>query len=666
MRPERVIGFLGFLLAGTLASASPIQIQLQPQTSVSVADQRSTITINATLFTSGGSLVPDGTQVIFSASNGTFRDQIRTTTQGRVQAVLVSPGTPGTCVVTATAPQYGAVSTTEIEFFSDRSLLDTAKEYIEVYSPGYLSYGTKMKVMTASAPDKGIHLRYREIEIDADDLQLDVPNYEVRAKRAHVKMGKLDFETTDLYLKLNSRKGYAYSHFEGPTLVGLKPYGPWLKPVVEDRDHYGFATFTSSGFKPAETTANEDQLFTFSSVSDEETTLIQAKKAVAFPRKEVQFQNATIIVGGAKALKLPLYRDSMGSSGTFTDQIVSINDNRLAVNYPYFLSLKPGQSSILRFRTGENYGRGIGGSGRVSLDYELNWNKGDNMDGGLVFSGIARKDWNLALRQYLRFKDDTTLYANVEMPASRSLFGNATLSRQFKGFGISLTGLANHSFTGPRFDTRSISLVAESNAIKAGKLPFRFYFGIDANTQSTSNSISGPLRQDGVGVAMRGQLVQQRLDKNSTFNANFRVVRNFAGTEQPLGVTGSATISRAINRYANLLLSYDYNNDGFNSRFLGQHSLNLNANIDVGNFHFSGYALRSLDVERLTYFFDTSYRFSQRWSLMYSHTFSDFLGDSTLEYYPTIAYDLGGRQIGLTWSNRTKRFGIQFLGVPLN
>jgi len=666
MKSRPFLALFGLLTLSAAAFGVGAQIQLLPQTSVSVADSRSTVTINATIYTASGNLVPDGTQVVFSASNGSIRDQIVTTQQGRVRAVLVAPGTPGTCIVTATAAAYGAVSTTEIEFFSDRSLLDTAKEYIEVYAPGDLSYASKAKVITASAPDQGIHLRYREVEIDADDLQLNVPTYEVRAKHAHVKMGKIDFETPNLYIKLNARKGYAYGHFQGPTLVGLKPYGPWMKPIVEPKDHFGFAALTPAGLKAPDLGANEDYAFTFASLQDDETTVIQAKKAIAFPRKEVQFQQATIFVGGAKALKLPLYRDAMNSNQSYTEQIVSVNNNQLSVNYPYYLSLKPGTSSLLRFRTGDTYGRTSSGTGRVSLDYELNWNKGDNVDGGLVFSGIARKDWNLALRQYVRMNDGTTLYANVEVPASRALFGSASLSRQFKGFGLSLNGIANHSFTGPRFDTKSVSLAAESNAIKAGSLPFRLYFGVAANTQSTSNSVSGPLHQDALGVAMRAQLVQQRLDRNSSLNANFRIVRNLTGSEQPLGITGSATISRAINRNANILLTYDYNNDGFNSKILGQHSLNLNANVDVGKLHFSGYALRSLDVNRLTYFFDASYRFSQRWSFLYSHTFSAFLGDSFLEYYPTLAYDIGGRQIGLTWNNRTKRLGFQFLGVPLN
>lgn len=665
LRPLTAI--LGLICTAGVACASGAQIQLVPQTSVSVADQRSTVTINTTVFTPSGGLVPDGTQVTFSASGGaTLRDTVVTTVQGRARAVLVAPGVAGTSVVTATAPAYGAVSTTEIEFFSDRSLLDSAKEYIEVYAPGSMSYGPQTKVIMASAPDHGIHLRYREISIEADDLQLEVRTYEVRAKHAHVKMGKQEFETTDLYLKLNARKGYAYGHFSGPTVVGIKPFGPWFKAVVEPRDHFGFAGITSAGFHVPEANVVEDDVFTFKSLSEVESTVIQAKKAIAFPRKEVQFQDAVLTVGGAKAMKLALYRDSMGGSAGVTDQIVSVTDNHLSVNYPYYLTLKPGEMSLLRFRTGQSYGRGIGSTNRVSLDYELNWNKGDNMDGGFVFSGLARKDWNIQVRQYLRFKDDTTLYANLEVPAAKGLFGTTSLNRQFKGFGVSLGANANQTLHGPRFDNKQVALNVETDPIKTGKFPARLYWGMQASYNQSTNDITGTHSENGAGLEVRSQLLPQHLDKNSTFNMGVRVLRTFAGTQQPLVMTASASVTRSINRNANILLTYDYNNDGFNSRLVGMHSLNLNANLDVGKFHFSGYALRSLDADRLTYFFDSSYRFGARWSLMYSHTFSEFLGERSLEYYPTLAYDIGGRQIGLTWSNRTKRFGIQLLGASLN
>jgi hypothetical protein len=61
-----------------------------------------------------------------------------------------------------------------------------------------------------------------------------------------------------------------------------------------------------------------------------------------------------------------------------------------------------------------------------------------------------------------------------------------------------------------------------------------------------------------------------------------------------------------------------------------------------------------------------NYRISGLWRLMGSYTFDKYLTDSYLDYNATIAYRLGIRELGLTWSARTKRFGIQVFGATLN
>src|SRR6185369_3811759 len=109
------------------------------------------------------------------------------------------------------------------------------------------------------------------------------------------------------------------------------------------------------------------------------------------------------LVGGVKVLKMPLYSVSLTNGASLvTDQIIQVNDNQLAVDYPYYLSLKPGETSALRLRTGERYGRGTGVSRGIFLDYELGWNRGDEMVGGLTVSNIARQDWSIGLKQFLR------------------------------------------------------------------------------------------------------------------------------------------------------------------------------------------------------------------------------------------------------------------------
>lgn len=643
--------------------ASTAQIRLTPDAIASVADQRSTITVTALVLTPGGSPVPDGTQVVFSSTHGTFRDEVIQTIQGRARAVLIAPGTPGTATITARSYSPAATTTCEIEFFSDRSLLSAAREYVEVFSPGTMVYSPERTILTASAPGKGVRLRYRDIEIDADDLQLMVPTMEVRAKRAELRIGKEIFEVGELYFKLAARRGTAFTRYRGPVVTGVRPLPNWIGAITEEKELYGDAEITSSGTRPLSPSSPVPD-YTFLDTS-ESASLIQAKRVVAFPRREIQFQDAQMIVGGVKVVRLPLYKAPVYSGAQLvTDQIININDNTLAVNYPHYLSLKPGLTSLLRFRTGESYGRGLGASTGAFLDYELSWNRGDDFDGGLVVSGIARRDYSVALRQAIRFSDDTQLNAAVEVPAGKSFFGNVNLRRPFRGFDVNILGSTTRTLSGARFEQQLLSLTADTNPVRAGRLPLRVSFGVGATSSSfTSDFMSS--KQQSVGLSLNGRLIQQNIDKVTNLNGDFRLTRNLQGNAKPLALRGSLLLSRQLSSVSGLQLQYDYLNDGFGSRFLGTHRLGLRANYNANGLDLGFSASRSLDVERLDYMADLSYRFSPQWRFSYQHTFSQYLGLNDFDYVPTLWYNLGGRDFGLSWSSRTRRLGIQLFGAGL-
>src|SRR5262249_1438622 len=147
------------------------------------------------------------------------------------------------------------------------------------------------------------------------------------------------------------------------------------------------------------------------------------------------FQKAELLVDGEKTLKFPLFEYNLnGGTPIITDQIVNVNDSRVEVNYPHYLSLKPGQTSLLRFRTGETYGRCTFATGGTFMDYELHWNRGDQMDGGVTVSGLARKDYSVRLNQSFRFDGRSNAYAQIETPSFNSVFGSLGYSRQLNGF----------------------------------------------------------------------------------------------------------------------------------------------------------------------------------------------------------------------------------------
>ncbi len=660
---KKVLAVMTVLAAVCMAHAdATLRIDCFP--SVSVADGRSTVTVNANVYDNSGRAVPDGTQVVFTTTLGSFRSPVVSTANGLAQAILVAGSIPGTAKITATALAFNAVSTQEFEFVGDRTMLSTAKEYIEVTAPNYLMYSMDQRIMGAAGPNKGVTLRYRDIEIEADDLQVNVSSYEVRARKAHMKVGKVDQYFDELYFVLNQRKGFGTTTFEGE-VVEFAGGSPFLVPVKSKKTRYGIAEI--SGGSVHEPIHNYNvEMFTFEELI-ESTSGVAAKKATIFPRKHIQFQKADIYIGTTKVASLPLYQLPVyAQTPLVTDQIVNVNDNQLSVNYPHYLSLKPGLTSLLRFRTGEKYGRNGGVSHGAFLDYELSWNRGDDMEGSLIVTGLARNDWGLGLRQYLRIDDRTVASAQIEFPAHRSMYGSASFSRQFDGFQLSMSASHSRSLQGTKFANQSYQMVLEKDATKLGELPFRLYYGLTA-TSFTSDSLGGKINQSAVGMRLRAQMIPQILDSHTMMNASFAATKQQGhNTLSGIGYSADMSISRRLGPGSSALLGYSFADDGFTSSIVGKHSLNLQGYMERGRTYLSLFGSSGLDVDRFSFFADASYRVSGLWRLTYSYTFNRYVGDSYLENILGLNYRLGFREIGFTWSTKTKRLGFQVLGAQIN
>ena len=180
--------FLGivftFLLLAQSGEAQNAAIRLDTFPSVALADGHSAISLTVEVRTSNGSRVPDGTRVVLSSSLGSIRDNVVTTVKGVARTTLTSSSIPGTAKVTANAVGYNANSILEVEFVQNRELLSSAKEYVEIVGKGYVVYSPEKRIVGAAAKQERIHLRYRDIDLEADDLQLNVAANEVRARNA--------------------------------------------------------------------------------------------------------------------------------------------------------------------------------------------------------------------------------------------------------------------------------------------------------------------------------------------------------------------------------------------------------------------------------------------------------------------------------------------------
>ena len=67
----------------------------------------------------------------------------------------------------------------------------------------------------------------------------------------------------------------------------------------------------------------------------------------------------------------------------------------------------------------------------------------------------------------------------------------------------------------------------------------------------------------------------------------------------------------------------------------------------------------------MTLMADLGFSLSNLWRLSYTYTLDRYVGSTYVDYMVALGYRLGIREIGLTYSNRTKRLGIQILGTGI-
>lgn len=658
---------LSVVLAGlfALAAADNAVVVLSSFPTAAVADGRSTVTLKAEVRDTAGRLVPDGTRVVFTTNSGVVREPVVSTKAGIARTVLVAPSNAGVAQIVANVLNYNATTTFEFEFVRDRSLLSSATEYIEVVAPNDLVYSMDYRTIGASGLGRKAVLRYRDIEVRADDLQLNIGTLELRAKNAALKWGAVDSSFGQLYLKLSTRTGFGTTTYTTAERK-IVPVGRLFQFVEgAEREAFGTRELSASGLKKPESDQPQNA-YEFAEIS-ESTQMIGAKKAVVYQGREIQFHKADIFVSGAKVLSVPLFQLPTHSSRRLVmDDILNVANNSLSINYPYYLSLKPGQTSLLRFRTGQLAGRGVAVNRGIFLDYELNWNKGDDMRGDISVQGIGRSDWGIAASQSFRFGDSTTLDAQIELPSHRSVFGNVAMNRQFSGFQVNLNANTNHSIAGTPFSGRQASLSVEAEPISIKGLPIRFGYGVSANHDQFS-AIDSTYEQNTLGMNTRFFTPLISLGRKTSFNGDLSISK-LVGSSAPGGLSyiGSLGLSHRVSNEAFMLLTYNYFDNGFSSGVTGRHLLGLRSQFGSGPFWLQLQATKGLDVDRTGYLVDASYRLNNALRLSYSYTYDRFFGQGFTDYNIVLGYRLGFREFGIVWSHSTKRLGIQYLGTSFN
>lgn len=636
-------------------------IRLTTMESIAIADGRKAVTITAIVTDQAGRNVPDGTIIRFESDLGQFKTPSVATINGLARAFLTAPAFAGTAHVTASAfPAINAKAEISVEFVSDKSLLESAKDYIEIVAPKYMMYSTELRTVEAAGEGQEVQVRYRDIEIDADHVQVNLPMYEVRARKATLRIGNQERVFDQLYIRLNIRYGVGTTVYEddSPRVYQQPPY-VWVEQ--EKRARLGTMQIASGEFLPYTNPVQPGQ-FTFANLSNS-VSLISAKKAIAYPSREIQFHRAELMVGGAKVMKLPLFQISaVTNSPIVTDQFVNVTNNQLAIDYPHYLTLKPGQTALLRFRSGTRYGGGIGAARGTSLDYELHWNRGTESRGGLTVSGLLRNDWGVGVNHNLKLDDRSSASAQIDLPAHSSVFGTAQINRQFDGFNANATASIGKTLKGTPYQNQQLFASFDKDPTRVGKLPFSLEYGVTAS-QIEYRSEANSAFQSSVGLNSRLRMDTLAIGKASTLSAALNLGHRM-GHNVKSGLTTGVTTSYStrLSGSSSITMTYDYLDDGFTAGILGRHRLSLQSYYNTGSIGIRFFGSKSLDLDRLNAAADMRLRLAD-WRIGMGFSLDQYLGSRFSDHSFLIGYRIGFREVGLSWSARTKRVGIELLGA---
>ena len=636
-------------------------IRLSAFPDLAVADARSTITVTAEVRANSGRPATNGTQVVFQTSLGHFQQSVVTTTDGIARAVLVAGGSPGTAKITASAISLAATATSEVDFVTDRSELSSANSYVEIAAPLVLRYDVDNQIVAASGASHAVTILLGKATIQTDDMQFNVASQELKARRAKVsiKGHTYDFSVLDLYVYSHKAVGTTSYTSAAASAVHVRHV---VIPYVHSQRRMGLMQLKPSGELEPITADTPAPNFTFADMPDTDSVIL-AKRAVVFPGREIQFQRAQLTVSGTRLMSVPLYSLNLTTgAGSLGDQILTMNNSRVGVNYPYYLNLTPGFTSLLRFTTGQPYGRTLTGNSAALLNYEMTWSKADGTEGGVTLTGINRPDWSLDARHSLHFEDGSSVTALLSSPERRSVFGSIGYNKPLKGFQFSLNANGNHALVGPRSDMRTASAVLESDPHKVHKMPLTLYYGLTA-TDSQTSFIAQSQHLQTTGLRLRGNFDTFHLDKVTDLNASFSLNQQW-GTRNGLATYASVGLARQM-RWGAVALNYDYAADDTLASIAsgGKQRLSLDTNYGVGRTNLHLFGSRSLDANWFSFYSDLSYQMSGLYTLSAGYTLDKYLSDQSLDYDLMLSYRIGIREVGLVWSKRTNKIGFEILGA---
>lgn len=436
-------------------------IKLEADRKQLLADGKSAATLTARVYDGRGGAVRDGTLVRFSTTAGRLETESVAVQNGVARVRLIAGNLPASAIVTANVDGEGAAvpQTIVIAFGSDPDAAYSGRDWARVTAGRYIGYVADFGLIQAiGGKDRApARIAYRGLEIQADELQFNLRDNHVRARgnvvvrRAGTGSAGVERRYSNLRFELLENQGVAERADGEGRPVPLVLSGPLLNetdPATAAPVHAP-AEITppasSAPATPAEPPAPLSPLivpdtFTFDEVGGAHVTIV-ARSIDVEPNSRLQFRRATFYLDGQKTLSLPFHVMALGQETLFTEQVLGYGPSGVTFDFPLYYDVRPSAIGTLHVRHGERFG-GSAYATRPGWTFDVEHSytagKAAAADGTLAFSGLTRRDWDAHWTHAQRLDGATRGQVYLDVPGAGGLFGNALVTRQFKGFRVNL------------------------------------------------------------------------------------------------------------------------------------------------------------------------------------------------------------------------------------
>jgi len=415
---------------------------------------------------------------------------------------------------------------------------------------------------------------------------------------------------------------------------------------------------------------------------------VAARRLRVIPRKEIQFERASIYFNGGKAFKLPLYVLPLDGSFNPTTDLFAFNTaGGVTVRFPVFYQASRSGTGTLFLRNDPGSGFSANRSG-PSVELDQQYTLAPNSHGRLNIDQIGNGPFNVNFQHQLDFNPTTSASLFVNMPRHRDLFTRAALTKTLPGAQIGLetfydapqgqqSNMRGQAFA--RLRPKSIgksgfSYTVSANLLAISRVPRQRIVGgsnlgggvnipgggsvapqlvTDYNSlygQSLTASLQAPLYAPWRGAQFTGSLLT--------------TAYNYSDGRRGLAPGLTLGYAQRVGKIANFRVDYTYDRSSIGlygsngAAFTNYVSASLDAQL-APKIGFSSFLSQSLSDRSLYGSTDVSYRISNRWRAGVFADYSSFAFDNNFNYGWSLARAIGQRELSLNYDAVRKRVYFQ-------